>query len=184
MKPVRTLVTPVVAAALVFAGISAAPARANSNEDIAKFLIGLGAVAIIAKAIDQKSDSDSKATTRNYDRYNNRVVTRSRSDRVVSVPDRKKKKKAKLSRALPASCLRTYSAGRNDRRLYSGRCLSRLPYKLAKLPSDCAYTIKGRRGTIGKAYGPRCLSRNGFYRAETTTKNNRRQDNRHIVYER
>lgn len=175
MKPVRTLVTPIAITALAFAGLTAAPARADSSEDIAKFLIGLGAVAIIAKAIDNKSKKDDR----------DRVVTRSRPNREVTRPNHRKARYA-----LPERCLRTYSAGRKDKQLYSGHCLSRLPYKVARLPESCAYTIKGSRGDRAKAYGPRCMHRNGFYQVESVSrhgdndqKHSRKKKNgRHIVY--
>ena len=167
MKPLRTLITPIVMAAVAITGISTAPARAG-DDDLAKLLIGLGAIAIIANSVDNKK----KTATVRYS---------SRNDRVVTIPDdRRYKKKTKIRYALPAECLRTYSARKGDRRLYSGRCLSRLPYKLAKLPEACAYTVMGRKGVRGKAYGPRCLSKHGFHHVETVAR--ARNQGRHIVY--
>ena len=176
MKPIRTLVAPVVITAMAFAGLSAAPARADQTEDIAKLLIGLGAVAIFANALDKKSDNDD------------RVVTRSRTNREVTRTNRHANERdRRLKYALPRTCLRTYSAGRKDKRLYSGRCLSRLPYNLAKLPKSCAYTIKGSRNDRAKAYGPRCMYRNGFYQVKTVagkhSRSNKKYDGRHIVYQ-
>ena len=165
MKPLRTLITPVVMAALAVTSFTAAPARA-SNDDLAKLLIGLGAIAIIANSADGSKKSSA-------------VTYSTRSNRVVTLPeDRKPRYKKRY--ALPKDCLRTYSARNGDRKLYSGRCLDRLPYRLAKLPDACAYTVMGRKGVRGKAYGPRCMSRNGFHHVETIAQ--ARNQGRHIVY--
>ncbi len=168
MKLLRTLITPVVIAATTVAGLSAAPARAG-NDDLAKLLIGLGAIAIVATAAE-----NNRKTSYSYS-------TTTRNNRIVTIPKSNKKYRKKVSYAVPADCLRTYDASRGkQRRLYSGHCLSKLPYRLADLPAACAYTIMGRHGARGKAYGPRCLTRNGFYRVETTAQGKR--DSRRFVY--
>lgn len=173
MTSLRTLITPVIIASLTITGLAAVPAKASSD-DVARVLFGLGALAIIAKAVEdnQKSTVSTSYTKKNAPRV-------LRTDRTVTaVEPRRPSKRAKY--ALPENCLRTYNAARGERKLYSGRCLDRLPYKLAKLPDACAFTIAGSRGNRGKAYGPRCMARNGFFRVATVEEVTGRD--RHIVY--
>ena len=173
MKIFRTLITPVVIGAVAVAGASATQARAD-GEDIAKALLALGAIAVIANQIDKNKSSASAGTT---------VSTRHSNDRVVTLPNTRPqvhRDKHRLRYALPVNCLRTYNAARGERQLFSGRCLSRVDHKLAKLPRDCAYTVRGNRGVIGKAYGPRCMARHGFYQIDDRGRHDRR--GRHIVY--
>ena len=148
MKPLRTLITPIVISAIAVTGLTSLPARAETS-DLAKLLIGIGAIAVVANAIDKNREKASSSAP-------------SSAQRVVTLPSAKKKAKRRHY-ALPSSCLRTYSAARGDRKLFSGNCLNRLDYKLAKLPNACAYTVQGHRRVLGKAYGPRCMAKHGFY---------------------
>ena len=123
MKPLRTLVVPIIISALAVAGITSAPARAG-NDDLARLLIGLGVIAITARAIEANKKSNQQDVV-------------SRSNRVVRLPQHERRRE-RISFALPADCIRTYSSDGRNRTLYSGRCLSQVPYTLAKLPSACS----------------------------------------------
>ena len=170
MKPIRTFVTPVIIAALAVTGLSAVPARADSS-DIAKLLVGIAAVAVVARAID--NNRKPKATTSRH--------TISRDPVIIRPPQRNGNRHRRVSFALPERCLTTYRGRNRDRQLFSGRCLSRVDYRLAELPKRCEYIVSTRQGR-GKAYGPRCLARAGFYMVDGDR--NRRNDRpRHITYD-
>ena len=170
MKPLRTLITPVVIAAVTIAGISAAPARAETS-DLAKILLGIGAVAIIANA-SKKKKSSTTTTSSSYSTKNSTIIT--------YPPNSRPRSHARKSYALPENCLYSYNAHRGTRELYSGTCLSRLPYRLADLPSSCAYLVQNRHGVRSKAFGPKCLARSGFYQVDSISDAVR--GNRHIVW--
>ena len=145
MKPIRTLVGPIIIAALVVTGVSTAQARAETS-DLAKFLIGLAAVAAIASAVDNDANANttpSATTSRAYDDYR---YSRRHHKRY----------------ALPAACLRIYETRRGEARLFSPRCLERNTSKLAKLPKNCRRAVQTRRGPKW-AFSPRCLRRAGFF---------------------
>ncbi len=147
MKPLRTLIGPVLIAALVITGVSAAQARAETS-DLAKFLIGIAALAAIASAIDNDSSAQA-STTQTQDQY---YGSRRYHDQ----------RRYRKSFALPARCLRIFRTPRGERRLFSARCIDRNTERLAKLPKDCRRTVLTRQGRTW-ALSPRCLRRAGFY---------------------
>ncbi|NUB46330.1 hypothetical protein GEU84_018215 [Fertoebacter nigrum] len=166
------------AMALALTGASAAPARAD-GEDVAKIIAGIAALAIIAKAIDNKNDRKDKpvAVTPTHpkpphwghdrprhdpprygrphhddDRYGNHRPDRPRYDRPrhdIRSPE------------LPRSCaleLRTRQG--QTATVYSARCLDREGFS-HRLPRQCAsdYSIRGRTDRV---YDARCLVSAGF----------------------
>lgn len=147
MKPLRTLIGPVLIAALAITGVTAAQARAETS-DLAKFLIGIAAFAAIASAIDNDANTQV-STTQTQDNYHG-----------VRRYDHNKRYKQRY--ALPARCLRFFRTPRGDQRLFSARCLERKTERLAKLPKDCRRTVLTRQGRKW-ALAPRCLRRAGFY---------------------
>lgn len=152
MNPFQTMITPVVIAALAVTGLSAAPAKAE-NSDLAKLLIGLGAVAVIASAIDKNKKANAA------------TVTTSRNGQVYDTHDwqrRDDRPSYRMSHALPANCLRTYDARHGTRELFSGSCLDRVNYRLAELPRACGIPVVERNRKRDTAYAPQCLARYGF----------------------
>jgi hypothetical protein len=169
-------------AALLLAGAiaTATPARAQSNEDIIRFLLGAAAVAIIIRAIDdnhrphyidQWTLPDSclervRIQGRNADIYNARCLSRGGY------------------RNMPQHCEVSYRTHDGRRTGYEARCLYRTGYQAQdgytpqrpnrmRLPSECelTYRIGGDRA-IG--YDGLCLRHEGFTdlprRCERTTR--------------
>lgn len=148
------------------------PARAD-GEDIAKAIAGIAAVAIIAKAIDDRKDRKSAETTvssttragrfgsieQDYPYDGRRIIegtVRPYDDRHGPKAGRGYKKLP-----LPESCLRWVDTGRGDRLAYESRCLDRR-YKFAsKLPEQCETAVRTSRG-FREVYGARCLRRDGW----------------------
>lgn len=132
-KSVTTLALAGVIAVTTFAG-SAAPARAD-NDDLARFLFGAAALAIIAGAVN--------------DHHN---------DNVVVVKPHKPQKHAKY---LPASCRTTVQRSNGKRfNIYTQRCLQKKGYMPIGAP-DCRRTAvwNGKKHVYFPAS---CLRQKGF----------------------
>ena len=162
----RTLIAPVVIAALFFTGVYAAPVRAQDN-DAAKVLAGLAALAVIGIAIDRRNDRREEEEARQASRvYTPAPVVRRDDYRHHDNRYGQKKSKGKkrsVRYALPSRCLRTFETRRGVRDLYGAGCLRRNNDRLASLPERCERRAFTNRGTR-LAYSPRCLSDAGFFR--------------------
>lgn len=178
----RRLAAILTAAALVLAGAvaTATPARAQSNEDIVRFLLGAAAVAIIIRAIDDNHRPvyidrwtlpDSclervRIRGREADIYNARCLGRGGY------------------RNLPQHCEVSYRTPNGRRTGYEARCLYRAGYRpetgfaprrpnRERLPAHCeiTYRIGGDRAV---GYDALCLRQDGFTnlprRCERTTR--------------
>jgi len=169
MKPFRTLIAPVVIAALAVTGVTAVEARAENN-DLAKLLIGAVVVGAVVNAIDNNNKATvSQASDRSG--YAGRVVEG--SDRYGRDHGRQD-----YRRALNSECLATYRSRHGDRQLYDGWCLMRSNVKLHELPKSCAVRVVVRGGKNRVAYDPRCLTREGYWAWDQ-----RRRDYRHGQYD-
>lgn len=141
----RRLVAAVAAAATALSLIAttAAPARADSNDDMLKALIALGAVGIIAHEIDRKKDRD-------------RRPARQDDWRQDEWPPR-----PHASTRIPSVCAIEIDGGRGrDGTVYSERCLRSEGVK-ARLPRDCAFEMR-TRGRTDRMYSEHCLRQAGF----------------------
>jgi len=150
----RTFIAAILSAALALTGLTANPARADSD-DIAKWIAGAAALAIIGSAIANRDDDDRRrAVTRNrgfhhdYDR-----------GRYHRKHDRRFKHSNRNQRLLPLRChVREFSRhgriGGFDR-----RCLHRNYGHFNALPHQCAVRVGGRSRVI---YRDRCLHRHGY----------------------
>jgi len=150
---------------LALATTTAAPVRAD-GDDLAKAILGIAAVAIIAKSIDDRKDRrrEEQATVGasrlgSIDRpYAGRELhgTVNRYDRHGPKAGRGYKRAE-----LPQRCLRTVDTGRRDRLVYGARCLDRNYRFASKLPDRCELAVRTPRG-IRTVYGARCLKRDGW----------------------
>lgn len=137
----RKFIAAILAASMAITSFTAAPARAASDEDIAKFLFGAAALAIIGKAISDNNRND-------VNRYRNRelVVTPRPRDRKV----------------LPRRCVkRANTALGNNTRVLGAKCLNRHYKRADRLPISCRlpmWTQNGRK----PAYLVRCLRDRGY----------------------
>ena len=163
MKLLTTLIL-----SIAFAGSTVTSASAD-NEDLAKAIVGIAAVAIIAKVLDDRKDRRREATaTVGASRLG--FVERSRDDHgrqgvrnTIRPFDRHGPKAGRgyTKTPLPRSCLRVVETGRRDRLAYGGRCLNRNFRFVSKLPDRCETAVRTNRG-FRTVYGARCLERDGW----------------------
>jgi hypothetical protein len=154
----------VLGAAITITGFSAAPARAD--EDVAKILFGLTALAILGAAINDKRKDKEQTATRNsidlesyrtknrYDRSRKRNGQQPRWTQPRPLPDRV----AKFN--LPAQCQRSVSD--HGRRSVLGlRCLRNNYRYVDSLPAACRIEVHNGR-KMRRGYGTRCLRKRGY----------------------
>lgn len=137
----RKFIAAILAASMAITSFTAAPARAASDEDIAKFLFGAAALAITGKAI---SDNNRNQATRFPD---SEVVVTPRPNR---------------NKVLPRRCVtRGKTALGNNTRVLRAKCLNRHYARANRLPLSCrlpVWTQNGRK----PAYLARCLRDRGY----------------------
>ena len=151
----------VLAVSTAIAGFSAAPARAASEEDIARLLAGAATVFIIGKAIQSARDKDDDDDDRR------KVITRhdptpkiySYQNHIPKVVPRGNKHRDRAA-VLPARCVQEVRGGRPNR-VVMGRCLERNHVNTRALPKACRMNVETRRGTT-RAYALPCLRHRGY----------------------
>lgn len=146
--PHRKFIALILCLSLAITGFSAAPARADN--DVAKVLAGLAALAIIGAAINEAQDDN-----RRRDHVTRQPVY------TPPPPPRTRPLPPRIARYdLPGSCLRDFR-GYNGRKLLGKRCLENNYRHAASLPQSCQVTFwNGRK--YRTAYKPRCLNKNGY----------------------
>jgi hypothetical protein len=178
---IRRFIATLTAAATVLAMLTAtaAPARAD-NDDIAKALAAIAAIAIIGKVINDKKDRKRDAVVSHPqpdDRYGRDDRDGRRDDRSGG-PRRYEDRRFEdrhyedrryqdwsgretRSLRLPATCAIEVN-GRHDRSttVYSARCLNRERFE-GRLPRHCAIDIRVR-GRDDRVYDQNCLIDAGF----------------------
>ena len=143
----RYFIALVISLTIAITAVSAAPARAG-DQDLARLLAGIAALAIIGKAIHDRNDKDH--VTQNH------IIPRQHTIKPRPLPDRVARK------TLPAQCLRDVRGPNgNTRRVLAARCLERNYRFSNELPRGCARQVETQRGWRW-AYGARCLRRNGY----------------------
>jgi hypothetical protein len=145
--PHRKFIAFVVCLSLAITGFSAVPARAD--EDVAKVLAGLAALAIIGKAIHDRRDDRREAHVTRRPAYTPPPAVQPRP-----LPPRV----ARFD--LPGQCLREFR-GYSGRKLLGEKCLQKNYRHTARLPQNCKVTFwNGRKNKT--AYKSRCLMRQGY----------------------
>lgn len=119
--------------------------KAAANDDFGKALVGIAALAIIGKAIEQNSRKTQASRAPAQPIY---TIT-PRDNRMV----------------LPSDCALTLRApGFGDRTVYTKRCLEQ-SVRDTRMPRACLDQIRTNRGPR-EVYDERCLTRNGFRTAK------------------
>ncbi len=153
-------------AGLAIASSLFAPAPASADgDDVAKAIVGIAAIAIIARAIDRRKDRDDLTTVGSrrlgsVDRYDGRRGIDGRNRRYDNRHGPKARRGYK-KHALPRRCLRVVETSRGDRQVYGARCVNRNFRFASKLPERCETVVRTRRG-FRTVYGARCLRRDGW----------------------
>ncbi|MBR9842510.1 MAG: hypothetical protein GYB25_05075 [Rhodobacteraceae bacterium] len=156
----KKLFTTLIAGSIAIAGMTATPARADS-EDVAKVIVGIAALSIIAKALDN-DDRGYVHRTRPYpdQDYYDRKHDKRYKPRPVH-----KYKPQHVRKTLPANCVRRHETHRG-RIVFLGRqCLKNNYRHFSNLPNACrvqSQTYKGMR------YGFQisCLRNHGYRMAQ------------------
>lgn len=178
----RPLLTGLTALSIAVGGLaaSAVPARAQSSDDLLRFLAGAAAVAVIVHAWDRNRSSGSSSGngahygTNTLPEYCRETLRRGRSD--LDVYNAQCLREAGL-RNLPGRCEQTVRTDRGQRRVFSRQCLLEAGYRAERsapprqgwqgpgrhssttLPASCSMTYtRGNQRLTG--YYSDCLERN------------------------
>jgi hypothetical protein len=139
----KQMLAGLMSASLVLGGVTATPVRADNN-DLAKALFGIAAIAIIGTAI-----------------HNNRATTRVTPPPAPTPPAPRPGHIPARARILPSSCLVDYDTGWGQGLLLGSECLSR-NYRYAHLlPQQCEVDVRLRRRAFS-GFDPSCLRYEGF----------------------
>ncbi|MEP2532218.1 hypothetical protein [Shimia sp.] len=152
----RTFIAAVITAAMTLTGVSASSARALTEDDVAKLMIGATALFILGKAIDDNKKSKPKAVIQPTRRYEPKHVTK---------PNTRNTGRANPHRrnlVLPVQCKRNFVTERGKHVTGFRRvCLNRSGVSVNHLPGGCERQVNTQRGwkTI---YGANCMHRSGY----------------------
>ncbi|MDJ0823518.1 MAG: hypothetical protein QNJ09_17140 [Paracoccaceae bacterium] len=139
---------------------SAAPARADSGEDIARIVGTVATIYIIGRLIEEATDGDRRVTVHTGNRGYVNAHGRGRDgyyrgggrhDRYGRRPHRP---------AIPTQCLRRVH-GHNTLFVAPARCLQRHMRQAHRLPQVCKMRARFSHG-IRSVYSVRCLRHRGF----------------------
>lgn len=156
----RKFIAAVLAVATTVAAVSSTPARAASEEDIARLLAGAATVFIIGKAIQNSRDADRDDKKRKVITHHApRPKVYHHSNPIPKVVQRDQRPRPRAD-VLPAQCVRQIEGGRVGR-VVMGRCLERSAINARSLPKACRMTVQTRRGTA-QAYALPCLRHRGY----------------------
>lgn len=151
----RTFISIILAAAIAVTGMTAAPARAD--DDTAKIIAGVAALAIIGAAIaEERKDRRRKAVTRNRGYGYNYDYNYGRHDNFNP-------RKRNRYLALPAACRRHFRTRGGQVFGFGRRCLLNNYSSFNTLPHNCAGQFRLNNGRVRTIYGARCLKRHGYY---------------------
>ena len=151
----------------LFVGLSLTPAQAN-GDDLARAILGIAAVGIIAKAIDDRNDRRNKTTAtigasrlrsvEQNSRFGGRIV----DGRIRPYEsNRTHSKRGFKKQPLPQRCLRVVETSRGDRLAYGARCLNQNFRFASRLPDRCETAVRTNR-RFRTVFGARCLRRDGW----------------------
>lgn len=149
----RKFIALVLTTAICITGVSALPARAD-NQDAARAITGLAALAILGLAIHNARDKDD-----------NHVVSRQHNNQhlhsVKPRPNRNQKAHHAARYVLPGKCLRNHKLHGGPRRLLGLECLQNNYRHTAQLPYACKQRFEGKNITR-TGYEPLCLRERGY----------------------
>ena len=145
----RTFIAAILAAALAITGMTSVPARAG-DDDIAKWIAGVAALAIIGAAIADKNKKDDRVVTRNQGYGYNQGHGHGHG-----------KHQNKQRFFLPGQCMANAQTRSGHVRGYDRQCLLKNYAHFNSLPHDCAVRAWGEhRGRV--LYHGRCLQQYGY----------------------
>ena len=130
---------------------AARPAQALDGAEALGLIIGLGALAAIARELKDDDDHRAKPKTN---------VTRNLANHgpVFRPVGKQQQTYKKKRRVLPRACLREVRTPRGEIRALGRRCLRNHEVRVGRLPSQCRF--EARNGRV--VFAARCLRRNGY----------------------
>jgi len=153
----RYFIAGITAVTLLVTAFNAAPARAQ-DQDLARLLAGIAALAIVGKAIH---DRNERREVRKDYFHRDTIVHRDHVQR-QNVITLRPLPQAVARKVLPRQCLRQVQTRNGDiRRAFGARCLERNYQHSNLLPRNCARQFETQRGTRWM-YRAGCLRNNGF----------------------
>ena len=150
-----------IVSAAVAVTVFSAPARAD--EDAARVIAGIAALAILGKIIHDSRDDDNVVTHNRYPGYTYYTPGhRPTPVRPAPAPVRPVPLPQKFTRYdLPSQCLQSHQVNRGVVRIFGQRCL-RTSYRHANvLPQACKVQFNNRFGGH-TGYEPECLRQRGY----------------------
>jgi hypothetical protein len=141
----RKFITFIVASAIAVTGLTAQPVQAG-NDDVAKWIAGLAALAIIGAAVADNNRSKSKPVYSHAPQPTYNHVPKPRHSHLL----------------LPAQCRVSENVHGQKIRGFSRHCLRRNNINVQNLPRDCAVKLRDRQGKNKIIYGGRCLQGHGY----------------------
>lgn len=172
----RTLTASVLAVSIAFGGMTAAPAQAGSNKDIGRLIVGVAAIALIAKAVEENN-------------RRRRVVASTRTAPLhyhapkppIHIPHAPKPQPVYLpvyqrpvhqppvylppvafKGFLPSECQFDVRRGEKSRSVYSKLCLSELMVRAELVPEVCEDRVTTSNGRRTQVYDSICLLERGY----------------------
>ncbi len=177
----RTLTASVLAVSIAFGGMTAAPAQAGNNKDIGRLIVGVAAIALIAKAVEENN-------------RRRRVVASTRTAPLhyhapkppIHIPHPPKPQPVYLpvyqppvyqtpvyqtpvyqppvafKGFLPSECQFDVRRGEKSRSVYSKLCLSELMVRAELVPEVCEDRVTTSNGRRTQVYDSICLLERGY----------------------
>lgn len=163
----RRFIAAILAISTTLATVSAAPARAASEEDIAKILGAAATIFILGKAIEQSRDRDrdhdkKKKTPKTVVHHKKPVIHDYRQGHrpLPQVVPHKAQQHQPRPAAIPQRCVRRITGG-HVQRVAMAPCLNRHYASAKPLPRACRMQVATQRGTR-QAYALPCLRHRGY----------------------
>lgn len=153
----RKYIALIFATALAITSFDTRTAHAASDDDIARWIAGIAALAIIGAAVSDRNDNRSNRKVTHGSRHSN-----AKSHNWARHGNVTRHKQTKRNRyALPAKCRVAGNLQGHTVRGFSARCLQRNNVNVQALPRHCALRYRDRNKPVTVFTG-RCLRQQGY----------------------
>lgn len=168
----RKFIAMILAMAIAITGFSARAAQAGNNDDVAKWIAGLAALAIIGAAVSERNDNKKSRPPHSYghkhphaDPYHRGA--QGHANRQKNRHQDKQKRYGKQQHhnpyALPGKCRTKTRLQGHTLRGFSAGCLQRNNVNVHALPRDCAVRFRDRsHNQPVTLFTESCLNQRGY----------------------
>ncbi len=156
----KRILATALAFSLALTSVAATPARAADSGEVARFLLGVGALIILTHELSRQNRGqvtrryDEPRQYRHYDRDRDGDYRRDRLRRDRGHYNRNHK-------IVPRACLRENHYREGPRRFFGQRCLRNNMRNANRLPGSCRTSVWGRQGWR-TVYSAHCLRKKGW----------------------